>query len=49
MSGVDAPAPKSAPVWQITIASDAMPVTDAREQAYIDYQNRIQNAWRDGR
>jgi len=26
-----------------------MPVTDAREQAYLDYQNRIQNAWKDGR
>jgi hypothetical protein len=30
-------------------AGDAMPVTDAREQAYLDYQNRIQNAWKDGR
>jgi len=25
--------------------SDAMPVRDAREQAHLDYQNRIQNAW----
>ena len=28
---------------------DAIPVSDAREQAYLDYQYRIQRAWRDGR
>jgi len=26
--------------------ADAMPVNDAREQAYIDYDNWLQNAWR---
>jgi len=29
--------------------SDAVPVRDAREQAYLDYQNRVENAWREGR
>jgi hypothetical protein len=26
--------------------SDAMPVNDSREQAYVDYQSRLENAWR---
>jgi hypothetical protein len=30
----------------VPISKDAM--HDAREQAYLDYQNRIENAWRDG-
>ena len=27
---------------------DSMPVRDEREQAYADYETRIQNAWRTG-
>jgi len=29
--------------------SNAVPVRDARERAYLDYENLIQNKWRDGR
>ena len=30
-------------------SKDAMPISDDRERAYSEYQNRIENAWRDGR